>query len=350
MSGLGLRVGRLARTLFWILVVMSFAGLFSGCATSPNPAATESAAGFQQQIDGEARASELNEQLLSLAVESGMGGGVYRVGPEDQIQIDFFGVPELSREYRVDGRGEIVMPLVGPVAVSGLTLDEVERVVAERYGESYLRSPQVSAQVTEFRSQQFTVVGAVQNPRVYSVSRQTTLVEALAMAGGVTERAGDIVYVTDRVRDPETGFMQTRTLIVGVDELMRNAAENNVVLGESALINVPRGGLVFVEGAVNRPGSVTLRGETTVLKAIAEAGGIKFEADRSSVRVLRRDPGAGEWTHMDIDFRRIRDDPGQDINLRNGDVVVVDTDTLRLGWAGFWRNAGVLGLLGWRPL
>ena len=334
-----------------LAAALTLAVLFSGCATPPNGSTQAvSAAEFQEQIASEARVADLNEQLLSLAVESGLGGGLYRVGPEDQIRIDFFGVPELSREYRVDGRGNIMMPLVGQVSVAGLTLDELEQAVAAKYGESYLRTPQVSAQVTEYRSQQFTIVGAVANPRVYSVSRQTTLIEALAMAGGVTQDASDMAYLTDRTRNPETGRLQTRTLLVAIDELMRDAAENNVVLGESALINVPRGGFVFVEGAVNRPGGVALRGDITVLKAIAEAGGLKFEADKSSVRVVRRNATTGEWNHLDIDYRVVRDDPARDMRLRNGDVVAVDTDTLKAGWVGFWRNASALAWFGWRPL
>ena len=324
--------------------------LLSGCASSPNPTQAVTAAEFQEQVAVEARVADLNEQLLSLAVESGSGSGLYRVGPEDQLKIEFFGVPELSREYRVDGRGHIMMPLVGQVAVAGLTLDEIEQTVAAKYAESYLRSPQVSVRVTEYRSQQFTVVGAVANPRVYSVSRQTTLIEALALAGGVTQDAGGMAYLTDRIHNPENGQLQTRTLLVSLDDLMRDAAENNVVLGENALINVPRSGFVFVEGAVNRPGGVTLRGDITVLKAIAEAGGLKFEADQSSVRVLRRHRATGEWSHLEINYRQIRDDPARDIRLRDGDVVMIDSSALKTGWVGFWRHATGLALFGWRPL
>ncbi|AHE99982.1 hypothetical protein THITH_05555 [Thioalkalivibrio paradoxus ARh 1] len=333
------------------LVFLALIFAIGGCAThSGGNGEPSAAADFQQQVANEARIQDVNEQLLSLAAESGIGGGVYRVGPEDQIQVDIFGVPELSREYRVDGSGRIMMPLVGAVAVSGLTLDEVEAVVAEKYGESYLRSPQVSARVTEFRSQQFTVVGAVSNPRVYSVSRQTTLIEALAMAGGVTENAGDTIYLTDRVRDPESGELQVRTLLVPVDDLMRHAGENNVVLGESALVNVPRGGFVYVEGAVNRPGAFAQRGNITVLKALAEAGGPKFEANRSSMRILRRSAGSGDWEHLEVNYSEIRDNPELDIPLKNGDVVVVETDGFKAGWAGFWRTVPGLALLGFRPL
>ncbi|AGA33054.1 polysaccharide biosynthesis/export protein [Thioalkalivibrio nitratireducens DSM 14787] len=333
------------------LAFLAMVVLMTGCASHPSSnGEASSAADFQQQVANEARIQDVNEQLLALAAESGIGGGVYRVGAEDQIQVDIFGVPELSREYRVDGSGRIMMPLIGAVAVSGLTLDELEAVVAEKYGESYLRSPQVSARVTEFRSQQFTVVGAVSNPRVYSVSRQTTLIEALAMAGGVTDAAGDTIYLTDRVRDPESGALRVRTLLVPVDDLMRHASENNVALGESALINVPRGGFVYVEGAVNRPGAFAQRGNTTVLKALAEAGGLKFEANKSSMRILRRSIDSGTWEHLEVNYAEIRDNPDLDMPLENGDVVVVETDGFKAGWAGFWRNAAGLALLGFRPL
>jgi polysaccharide biosynthesis/export protein len=321
-----------------------------GAQSTPTAPPAASASEFQQQIDQQARLTDLNEQLLVLAVESGLGGGVYRVGAEDKIQIDVFGVPDLSREYRVDGGGKIVMPLIGPVMVSGLSLDEVEQVVARKYGESYLRSPQISAQVTEFRSQQFTVVGAVSSPRVYSVSRQTTLIEALAMAGGVTADSGGQVYLMDRVRDPETGMLQTRSLLIDVDELLRDAAQHNLVLGESALINVPRGGVIFVEGQVNRPGAFQQRQARTVLTALAQAGGMKFEADRSQLRVLRRDGVTGDWMNFEVDYAVIREDPARDIELLNGDVVVVGSDALRVGWTSAWRAVTGLVLLGFRPL
>lgn len=321
--------------------------LLSACATG----ARNDGAGideFQQQVAAEERVTEINEQLMMMAVSG--GDGVYRVGPEDRVRIEILNVDELSREYRINGAGQILLPLVGAVPVAGLTLGELERAVADALGESYLRNPQVSAEVTEFRSQQFTVVGAVQSPRVYTTTRQTTLIEALAMAGGVSGEAGSHVYLTDRIIDPETGVPGTRTLIIDIEDLMREAQQFNLVLGSDAMINVPRGGFFWVEGAVNRPGQYRQRTDTTVLKALAEAGGLAFEANRSSVSVLRRDPAAGGWTHVDIDYRAIRDDPSQDVRLSAGDVVVVDSSAWRAGWAGFARLATPLALLGFRPL
>jgi polysaccharide biosynthesis/export protein len=343
------------RCLGLLLVLLAAIGL-SACASQPQYPAAESGSGpvtaeqFRQQVADEARITRVNEELMSLAVGSQVDGSLYRIGPEDTVKIDIFGVPELSKEYRVDGSGKIVMPLIGAVAISGLSLSEAEQLIAQEYGKSYLRSPQVSAQVTEFRSQQFTVIGAVSNPRVYTASRQMTLIEALAIAGGVTEGAGEFVYLTDRVRDPDTGEVKVRSLLVTVNDLMRHPGENNVVLGEAAFVNVPRGGIVFVEGDVNRPGAIPQTRATSVLTALAQAGGMKWEADRSNLRVLRRDLDTGAWSSLDVAYNDIRDNPDKDISLLNGDVVVVSSSGFKTAWAGTWRAITGAVMLGFRPL
>ncbi len=298
----------------------------------------------------EARLTQVNEGLMALAVEGGMGGGLYRIGAEDNVKVSVFGVPELSQEYRVDGSGRIMMPLIGAVSISGLSLDEAEQLIATRYGESYLRNPQVSLQVTEYRSQQFTVIGAVPNPRVYTTSQQTTLIEALARAGGISEGAGDFIYLTDRVRDPDTGEMKVRSLLVTVDDLTRQPGEHNVVLGESALVNVPRGGFVFVEGDVGRPGAYPQTRAKSVLTALALAGGTKWEADRSNLRVMRQDPETRQWIAMEVSHDEIRKNPEQDIDLLDGDVLLVDSSPIRSAWLSTWRVITGVVFLGFRPL
>ena len=332
-----------------LLVILGASLLLAGCANRGGSAPETSLEEFQDQMVADERVTEINEQLLMMAVTNG-GDRVYRVGPEDRIRVDIMGVDDLSREYRVNGAGRILMPLVGEVSVSGLSLSEIEEAIAEAYAEDYLRNPQVSVEVSEYRSQQFTVVGAVESPKVYSVSRQTTLIEALAMAGGLNSEAGNSIYLTDQVRDPDTGQMGTRTMIIDVEDLMRESGDYNLVLGQGAMINVPRGGYVYVEGAVERPGAYRQRTDTSVLKALAEAGGLKFEANRSQIYVLSRDRESGEWQHRDVNYDQIRQNPGQDVPLRNGDIVVVETSGMRSAWTGFWRIASPIALLGFRPL
>jgi len=338
------------RQMCWPVALL--AGLFvmglTGCA-SPGPNA-DSLAEFQEEHASQARVDEINQQLLALAVESAANGDMlYRIGAGDQIRISIFNVPELSGEYRVDGSGRVSLPLVGDLELSGYDLAQAERVVAQAYGERYLRDPQVSIRVTEYRSQQFTAIGAFSAPRIYNVDRRVSLMEAIAMAGGLASAAGNQIYLTDRIRDPESGQLGTRSLIISVEDLMQNPSEYNFPLGESALINVPRAGSIFVEGAVERPGVYTRQGDTTVLKAITMAGGLKFEANRSRLRVLRRDPTTNEWLQEEVSMAEIRSSPLADVHLNDGDIVMVEHGVLRTAWTGSIRVLRDIAFLGFRP-
>src|SRR6056297_3471356 len=341
--------------LFVVSIIVALgAAMVSGCASGPQTNGDDdmSFEEFQNQYGGpQARDIDgLNQQLLSMAVNTDSSDGVYRLGPGDEISVNVFGVEELSDNYRIDGMGRVSLPLIGAVEVSGYTLTETEDVLERRFGAEYLRNPQITVSVMAFRSQQFTAVGAVSQPRVYNTERQITLIEALAMAGGLAEKAGPYVYLTDRVRNPETGELGTRSLAISVEDLTQSRPEVNVVLGEAALINVPPAGSVFVEGAVERPGVYQQRGETTVLKAIAMAGGLTFEAKRNTIFVLRRAPETGEWEQQQVAMDDIRASPNADIPLSDGDIVVVENGAIRTAWIGLWEGIGRIALLGFRPL
>jgi polysaccharide export outer membrane protein len=113
----------------------------------------------------------------------------YRIGPHDLLRIEVFQVEELSSQERVNEEGLIVMPLIGNVKVGGLTPQEAERFIADRLGQSYLQNPQVNIFVMEYASQKVTVTGHVKQPGVFPLAGQTTLMQAIALAGGLDEVA-----------------------------------------------------------------------------------------------------------------------------------------------------------------
>jgi polysaccharide export outer membrane protein len=337
-----------------VLVTMLAALLLSACA-GPQRTGDDAmtVAEFQNQYGSPTRGPDIeqvNQQILTAAVNAEASDGVYRLGPGDQITVDVFGVEDLSGDYRIDGMGRISVPLIGNVEVSGYTLAETEQVLEQRYGDQYLRDPQITVSVLEFRSQQFTAVGAVARPQVYNTERKITLIEALAMAGGLGENAGHTVYLTDRIRNPETGDLGTRSLAIAVEDLSQGRSDVNVVLGEQALINVPQAGSVYVEGAVESPGVYRQRGGATVLKAIAMAGGLRFEAKRNTIHVLRRNTETGEWEQDTVAMDQIRASPNNDIALADGDIVVVETGMIRATWIGLWNGLARIAMLGFRPL
>jgi polysaccharide export outer membrane protein len=108
----------------------------------------------------------------------------YRIGTEDLIEVQVFGVDQLTRTVRVDSRGVISLPLIGLVDVAGLTIQEAQAVITARLAESYLQNPQVSVFIKEFTTQRVTIEGAVNRPGIYPLKGQTTLLTAIALAGG----------------------------------------------------------------------------------------------------------------------------------------------------------------------
>lgn len=108
----------------------------------------------------------------------------YRVGPNDLIDIEVFGVPELKRTVRVNSSGLVSLPLVGNVSLLGLTGQQAEERIADTYAEKYLQNPQVSVFIKEFTTRRITIEGAVAKPGIYPVTGQLTLLRALALAGG----------------------------------------------------------------------------------------------------------------------------------------------------------------------
>ena len=111
-------------------------------------------------------------------------GADYKIGPNDLLEVDVFGVADLKRTVRVNSTGQISLPLIGTVPVAGLTSSDAQALIALEYGKNYLHDPQVSIFIREFTSQRITVDGAVTRPGIYPLVGQITLLRALAMAGG----------------------------------------------------------------------------------------------------------------------------------------------------------------------
>ena len=111
-------------------------------------------------------------------------GADYRIGPNDLMDVEVFGVPDLKRTIRVNSSGQISLALVGSVTVAGLSAQAAEALIAQKYTEKYLQNPQVSLFIREFTSQRITLEGAVAKPGIYPITGQVTLLRALALAGG----------------------------------------------------------------------------------------------------------------------------------------------------------------------
>jgi len=119
------------------------------------------------------------------------------IGPLDTIQVDVFNVPELSREMQVDASGRISMPLAGTIDARGRTAGELAGAVEAALRGRYVRNPEVTVNIKSSVSQVVTIDGQVDEPGLYPVTNQMTLMRAIASAKGLSEfaREDDVVIL-----------------------------------------------------------------------------------------------------------------------------------------------------------
>src|SRR5215831_17012403 len=124
------------------------------------------------------------------------------LGPGDVLRVSVYDNPDLSQEVTIGADGAFSYPLIGRVQAAGLQARQLESLLAKRFADGYLVSPQVGVTVIQHKSQQVYVMGAVSKPGPYPLQRQTTLLEALSAAGGTTPDAGFEVILTHAADKP----------------------------------------------------------------------------------------------------------------------------------------------------
>jgi polysaccharide export outer membrane protein len=164
------------------------------------------------------------------------GVSEYRVGPQDLIEITVFQVPDLSRTVRVNSGGQISLPLIGVLQVGGLTIPEFENLIAKDLSAKYLQNPQVTAFVKEYASQRVTLEGAFTKPGIYPLTGRTTLLQAIALGGGL-DRVADPkgVVIFRQIGGKKMGAVfDVRNIRAGKDEDPLLYGDDVVVVEESA--------------------------------------------------------------------------------------------------------------------
>lgn len=137
-------------------------------------------------------------EYVSHALASFQGQFSTALGPGDKFAVRVFREESLSGEFVVSSRGTVTFPLIGPIEVAGLECEGVEALLTERLAEGFIHQPSVSCRVVEQRSLQVLVVGSVSNPRSIAYSDSLTIVEAIALAGGLTGAASDARAIVTR--------------------------------------------------------------------------------------------------------------------------------------------------------
>lgn len=251
------------------------------------------------------------------ALSAQQGRPDYRIGPSDLLDIKVFQADELSRQVRVDQRGDITLPLMGTIRVAGLTQNGLEQRLASLMGKNLLQNPQVSVFIKEFTAQRVTIEGEVGKQGVFPLSGQVTVLQAIAMAGGLGEFAASNQVMLFRKQGSGV-----RTYQIDLDAIRNGLANDPYVQNDDRIVvqrNVQR---VTVDGEVNKPGVFPYKDRTTVLQAVAMAGGVSSLGRADSIAVIRRENGRENI--YTVNLNEVRSGRQADPLVQNGDLIVVD--------------------------
>jgi polysaccharide biosynthesis/export protein len=244
----------------------------------------------------------------------------YRIGPKDLLEITVFGLPELSQTVRVSEDGSITMSILGRIEVSGLTAQELEKKLAKILDQQFTKEARVTVFIKEY--QKVSVIGAVGRPGLYELVGPTTLLQAIAQAGGLTDQAVNEIYIYRQSADGK------QTIIaVSLEDLANGKQEFNLELQPKDIISVPidRTLNVFVYGEVKTPGAIPYLSSKriTLLQAIAQAGGTTEWAKKSKIVIKRKDKKTGKEMKINVNLKNVIRGKVADIVLEEGDVVIV---------------------------
>jgi polysaccharide export outer membrane protein len=343
-----------AGTVFFHLI-LSFL-IFSCASTPPSKREIPQVPELQiKEMDSSRQVRAMNERILMSSLSSKMGPyRDYKIGPEDLLEITVFEEEKLNKTVRVSSQGNISLPLLGVFRVKALTANELEKEIRDLLAEKYFQDPHVSVFIKEYRSQRISVMGAVEKPGVFDVTGPKTVLDILAIAGGLKEEAGQLLFLIRPPRLEEEGSKRKidadeqspKTFIIDLEELLvKGDLSLNLPLTHGDVINIPVSGKIFVGGEVSSPGGFPLKGKKlTVSQAITMAGGLKSEAAGSETKIFRYSgKGIGKEI-LSVNVYAIQKGTSDDFYLKENDIVIVPKSGMKAFLIGF-RDT-IKGLMG----
>jgi polysaccharide export outer membrane protein len=262
--------------------------------------------------------------------------GAYVLGPEDVLEISVWGYPDLTRVVAVLPDGRVSVPLVGYVRAAGLTLEQLTRALVRGFAR-YIRDPQVTVIVKEFRRVRASVLGQVARPGTYALPPGARLLDLLSAAGGLTEVASLADAQLLRAGQP--------AVAVDLERVLAGDPEANVELagGETLVVREDLVNVVSVAGEVVRPGRYRLKGEMRVLDVLLLAGGLTEKASVTAARLVR----GGQPQPLALDALLLRQEMSRNVRLQPGDVLLVPEETnTKIYVLGDVNHPGVFALKG----
>jgi polysaccharide export outer membrane protein len=256
---------------------------------------------------------------------AGIGRSDYVFGVGDVISVNIDESPELSGTFAIGKDGKLLMPYVGMVKAAGLNgmeLDDSIAILLKKRG--LLIDPIVSIGIVQYGSRTVQVLGAVQKPDRYSLEGPTKLLDVISRAGGLASNAGRTITIS---RQTKGSNPQEQVTTVDLSRLAHGEApQENIEIQGGEVIHVPIAPIVYVLGAVNRPGGFQFNGPDagiTVLQAIALAEGLKSIAATKRCLLVRAGTDGQEHKWIPVDVASILARKGEDLSMQANDILYV---------------------------
>ena len=361
------------------LLLVPLGGCTPGAKPAPNAAQAQPAPGDLMSSQDRARL-----EALAAARANGPSNDGYRIGPDDLLDIripdvlDGQGAGPLNRPapgtpgpaavaaapaaqgLRVSDKGDITLPFIGQVHAEGLTPTELEAEIGRRLvKEGILRQPRVSVQIAEYRSRVVAVIGSVERPGLYPLTRpRATLADMIWAAGGPAKEAGRVVEFAPAADSAparaEDAAPASAPLRLDLEQLLHAPVDHgrgiNPRVRPGDVVTVSPAGSVLVDGWVQKPGSYPCTRGLTLSGAVAAAGGDMFASDRHHATV-KRTLGPGEERSFTVDLDAVREGKAADMPITDGDVVRMPASTLRvIPWGAYSLVKGLVYIGGSVPL
>ena len=254
----------------------------------------------------------------------------FRLGPGDQMEIELEGKPDTLDETFVTPDGMVYYHIAEGVPAAGKTIGQLQASLTEALS-AYLKPPiVVRITLTNVKSRDYSVMGAVTSPGVYPLNRPVTLLDAVSQAGGVYNRlqVGNESYA-DLARSYVVRSGQV--LPIDFDALIKGGdMSQNIYLqpGDHVYIPSSESSSVYVLGSVRTPQSVGYTPNVTLVNAVSKAGGLTPMAYGTKVVIIR---GALHQPYVAVvDYRDILTGKATDVQLAPGDIVWVSKSPFKL--------------------
>ena len=238
------------------------------------------------------------------------------IHPGDQLHVSILDMPDMEQTPRVTDAGYIPVQGIGDVRVANMSPSEAATAIHDRYVSAhFLNHPEVTVVVDQYATQEVTLIGEVRTPGAYPIATPRQILDVIALGGGL-DGVADRDIVIERHGD------QNNTIHYNLSNDGQVAIKDQILVNPGDTVVVPRAGIVYVLGDVNRPGGYTMNNnesQMTLLEALANAGGAARTAKLGKARLIRK----ADHTEKQIALGEIQKGKRPDFPMMAGDILYV---------------------------